>query len=52
MYFFFLQNLVTDDKILSIKSEVNGISAKNSTWLRSLVSNKNQTQSQIFQGKC
>ncbi|XP_060868755.1 LOW QUALITY PROTEIN: transcriptional protein SWT1-like [Metopolophium dirhodum] len=41
--------LVTDDKILSIKSEVNGISVKNSLWLQNLVTNTNQNNSDIFQ---
>uniref|UniRef100_A0A2H8TQ75 Transcriptional protein swt1 n=1 Tax=Melanaphis sacchari TaxID=742174 RepID=A0A2H8TQ75_9HEMI len=42
--------LITDDKILSIKSEINGISVKNSNWLQSLVTNTNQNESGIFQG--
>ncbi|CAH1708742.1 unnamed protein product [Aphis gossypii] len=41
--------LVTDDKILSIKSEINDISVKNSEWLQSLVKNQNQNESEIFQ---
>ncbi|XP_060838805.1 transcriptional protein SWT1-like isoform X2 [Rhopalosiphum padi] len=41
--------LVTDDKILSIKSEFNGVSVKNSEWLQSLVTNTNQNESEIFQ---
>lgn len=49
--YFFLQNLVTDDKILSIKSEINGIHVKNSTWLQNLVRVKGQNESKTFQGK-
>jgi len=46
-----LQYLVTDDKILNIKSEFNGISVKNSIWLQSLVTDTSQNNSEIFQGK-
>uniref|UniRef100_A0A2S2QKY5 Transcriptional protein swt1 n=1 Tax=Sipha flava TaxID=143950 RepID=A0A2S2QKY5_9HEMI len=42
--------LITDDKILSIKSEINGIPVKNSAWLQHLVSVKNSSKSEIFQG--
>lgn len=47
----FLQDLITDDKMLSVKSEINGIHAKNSAWLENLISVKYLNGSQIFQGK-
>lgn len=51
-FIFFMQTLVTNDKILSIKSEVTGISVQNSTWLHNLVSIKKTNESEVFQGKC
>lgn len=49
--FFFLQNLLTDDKILSIKSEVNGIHVRNSAWLQNAIKIKSQNGSNIVQRK-
>lgn len=47
----FFQYLVTNDKILMVKSKVNEICSKDSEWLRSIATDKNQSESNIFQGK-
>ncbi|XP_050542245.1 transcriptional protein SWT1-like isoform X1 [Daktulosphaira vitifoliae] len=41
--------LITDDKILSVKSEINGICVKNSIWLQNMVKAKEPNSSKVFQ---
>lgn len=45
------QNLVTDDKVLSIKSEINGIPVKNSTWLQQVAKVISFNDSSVVLGK-
>ncbi|XP_050423312.1 uncharacterized protein LOC126835047 isoform X2 [Adelges cooleyi] len=40
--------LVTDDKILSVKSEVSGIPVRNSLWLLEIIKEKNPNDANVF----